>query len=179
MFLRNFVLVLLFLIILTQAQNCYGQNCEVGKLGSGGKAATFKEADPKVDKEVRRVYWYYLWNSQIIYKAQLNTPEAFLFFYIYRNSVGTFLCVASWNKKENVPGVENFVRLGNGINPKQDSPFKPVKIQPIILSMRFKPTENYVTRGENGELTKNGEIVSASEKKNLITDPDEKMKILD
>lgn len=69
-----------------------------------------------VDAELRRVYWYYLRKSLLVYQANIDTPERFIHFYIYRNIVGTFLGIASWVKADQRAEINTFVRLGNGFS---------------------------------------------------------------
>jgi hypothetical protein len=75
---------------------------------------TFTDVWPKIDSLLKEKYWYYLRSASTVYQANVNTANEFLFFTIYRNIVGTFLVITSWNKTAQVTLVNTFVRLGNG-----------------------------------------------------------------
>lgn len=79
-----------------------------------GTDITFNDVFPSVDTYLRQTYWYYLRNANIIYQANVNTLNSFLFFVIYRNLVGTFLVITTWNKAGQTTQVNTFVRLGDG-----------------------------------------------------------------
>ena len=63
-----------------------------------GQGIQISEAALLVDREARRLYWYYLRGADMLYESNFNTKDRFLFFFIYRNIVGTFLCISSWDK---------------------------------------------------------------------------------
>lgn len=67
-----------------------------------------------MDKYLRTTYWYYLRDAKIIYQANLNTQNEFMFFVFYRNIAGTFLVITTWDKSTLNTEVNTFVRLGNG-----------------------------------------------------------------
>lgn len=76
-----------------------------------------------IDKEIRRVYWYYLQDSIQIFQANFEVPSKdTLHFYIYRNKVGTFLVVISKKKDTIDVSVNTFTRLGSGFT--QETPSK-------------------------------------------------------
>lgn len=79
-----------------------------------GTEITFNDVFPLVDTYLRQNYWYYLRNANIIYQAEVSTVTSFLFFVIYRNIVGTFLVIDTWNKAAQTSQVNTFVRLGDG-----------------------------------------------------------------
>jgi hypothetical protein len=78
------------------------------------KKISFGDVWPKIDSLLKEKYWYYLRSASIVYQANINTVSEFMFFTIYRNIVGTFLVIASWEKTAQTTLVNTFVRLGNG-----------------------------------------------------------------
>lgn len=109
--------VILALAVISSAQNdppCWGEDCTYALKGNSAEVPPISDIIPQVDREVRRIYWYYLRNAQLLYQANIDTPERFLLFFIYRNIVGTFLTIASWDKQSQVSEIHTFVRLGNG-----------------------------------------------------------------
>jgi hypothetical protein len=53
---------------------------------------------PVVDSLLKTQYWYYLRGSSPLYEASINSPNEYLFFTVYRNTVGTFLVSTTWDK---------------------------------------------------------------------------------
>ena len=53
---------------------------------------------PIINKEVRRVYWYYLRKAHLIFQANLDiSAKRVVSFFIYRNIVGTFLVITTFD----------------------------------------------------------------------------------
>ena len=73
----------------------------------------------------------------MVYQANVDTPDRFLLFFVYRNIVGTFLCIASWNKPEEVSEINTFVRLGNGYSKDIETPYSAVSIDPFIIALKL------------------------------------------
>ena len=93
-----FVLLVIFISFTTaQEQPCWGEDCTYDVKGDPVSKATILEAVETIDKELRRVYWYYLRGARRLFQANIDTPERFIHFYIYRNLVGTFLGISSWD----------------------------------------------------------------------------------
>lgn len=111
---------------------------------------------PILDKEVRRVYWYYLRSAVLLYQANIDTPERFISFFIYRNTVGTFLCIASWYKSTQTSEINTFVRLGNGYSKDVENIYSPVDIDPFVISLRLSEGELLLELTEDGQFKISG-----------------------
>ena len=105
---------------------------------------------------MRRVYWYYLRKANLLYQANIDTPERFINFFIYRNVVGTFLVIASWTKETQESEVNTFVRLGNGYSEDIETPYSPVDIDPFIISLRLSVGEFLIEMDEDGNFQVTG-----------------------
>ena len=88
----------LLLIGCFSSLDCIGKDCSVEE--DSPEPIQISEAIPLVDQEIRRIYWYFLRNSKIVYQVNLDTPEEFLLFFIYRNVLGTFLAIAVFDKAD-------------------------------------------------------------------------------
>ena len=75
--------------------------------------------------------------ANIVYQANVNTKNSFLFFIIYRNIVGTFLVITTWEKSSETTQVNTFVRLGNGYAAGSGALYDPVKIDPFVISLQL------------------------------------------
>lgn len=104
---------------------------------AAGTDITLSLVFPSVDKYLRETYWYYLRGADIFYQANVNTKESFLYFIIYRNIVGTFLVITTWDKADQTTQVNTFVRLGNGYAAGSGALYDPVKIDPLVLSLQL------------------------------------------
>lgn len=126
---KAIILVLAFCIGIAIAEEpCWGEDCTFNAKGDPEAKADIVEAVSKVDVEMRRVYWYYLRGSRRLFQANLDTPERFIHFFIFRNIVGTFLGIGSWDHATQVGEVNTFVRLGNGYDENIQTPYEPVDI---------------------------------------------------
>jgi hypothetical protein len=108
---------------------------------------------PSVDKYLRETYWYYLRGATIFYQSNVNTKQSFLYFVIYRNIVGTFLVITTWDKADQTTQVNTFVRLGNGYGAGSEALYDPVKVDPLVLSLQLGEGEFIVTINEDGTIT--------------------------
>ena len=79
-----------------------------------------------VDKLLKTQYWFYLRGASTIYQANINTPATQLFFTIYRNLVGTFLVITTWQKSDQRTQINTFVRIGNGFEANSGANYDPV-----------------------------------------------------
>ena len=86
---------------------------------------------------MRETYWYYLRSANIVYQSNVNTKSSFLFFVIYRNVVGTFLVVTTWDKSAEVTHVNHFVRLGNGYAEGSGAIYDPILIEPFVITLQL------------------------------------------
>jgi hypothetical protein len=111
---------------------------------ASGESFTLNEVFPTVDKYLRATYWYYLRAAGIVYQANVDTLKTFLFFTIYRNIVGTFLVISTWDKAEQTIQVNTFVRLGDGYAAGSGALYDPVKINPLVVSLQLQPGEYMV-----------------------------------
>ena len=98
----KFLLVFSILFLITVSNDCFGEDC-------AHRTPTFSTEHPSLedivnglDKEIRRSYWYYLRGANIIYEANVDTPNRYIIFFFYRNGVGTFLTIASWDKGKSI-----------------------------------------------------------------------------
>jgi hypothetical protein len=131
---------------------------------AAGIDITFNDVFPHIDTYLRQTYWYYLRNANIVYQANVNTLNSFLFFVIYRNLVGTFLVITTWDKAGQTTQVNTFVRLGDGYETGSGALYGPVKIDPFVISLQLGEGEYMITINEDGTITViNGPTVSASE----------------
>lgn len=119
--------------------------------------------------------------ANLVYQANIDTQERFLLFFIYRNIVGTFLCIASWNHDDQTSEINTFVRLGNGYDKDIETPYSPVNIQPFIISLRLAHGEYLIEMDENGDFRINGKLINVDddEEKLPIIDIDAKTKVID
>ena len=158
----TFVLVLALLAFANaqidpEEKPCWGEDCEYNADGDPAAPADISDVVPAVDKEVRRVYWYYLRRANMLYQANINTPERFISFFIYRNVVGTFLVIASWVKGSETSEVNTFVRLGNGYSQDVSTPYSPVNVDPFIISLRLSQGEFLIEMDDEGNFVVTGQ----------------------
>lgn len=125
---------------------------------SGKKSVTLFDVWPKVDDLLKKEYWFYLKDASTLYQAGVDSPKQFLFFTIYRNIVGTFLVITTWNKDKQTTQINTFVRLGNGFAPNSGANYDPVKIEPFIVSLALGPDEYMVVVNPDGTLTVTGNL---------------------
>lgn len=118
-----------------------------------GAEITFHVVFPAVDKFLKETYWYYLRGADNFYQSSVNTKESFLFFVIYRNIVGTFLVITTWDKAEQTTQVNTFVRLGNGYAAGSGALYEPVKIDPLVLQLQLGEEEFQVTINDDGSIS--------------------------
>lgn len=100
---------------------------------------TFTSVWPAIDSLLKDNYWYYLRGAVITYQASVDTANQFLFFVIYRNLVGTFLVITTWDKQGQTTQVNTFVRLGNGFQNGAGALYDPVKISPFVVTLQLQP----------------------------------------
>lgn len=131
---------------------CWGEDCTFDAKGDPNQKADIVEAVKVVDTEMRRVYWYYLRGSRRLFQANIDTPTRFVHFFIFRNIVGTFLGIGSWDHATQVAEVNTFVRLGNGYEEGVTTNYQPVDINPFVISLRLKHGEFLIEIDENGEI---------------------------
>lgn len=139
---------------------CWGADCAFKAGGAADRQADITEIVPAIDKEVRRAYWYYLRGANLLYQANIDVEERFINFFIYRNVVGTFLVIGSWDKAEQQAQINTFVRLGNGYSQDIQTPYSPVDIDPFIISLRLKHGEYLIEMDEDGNFRINGELIN-------------------
>ena len=70
--------------------------------------------------------------------------------FIYRNVVGTFLTIASWNKDTRTSEINTMVRLGNGFSRNVKTRYDPFSVEPFVLSINIGQDENIVELNEKG-----------------------------
>lgn len=117
--------VILGLMVWGCDAECFGENCKIQLKGTfvAGEKYGMAQIVQAIDKEIRRVYWYYVQDAMQIFQANFDVPgQDTLHFFIYRNRVGTFLAVIAKKKDTLEVSVNTFARLGNGFT--QDVPTK-------------------------------------------------------
>lgn len=77
-------------------------------------------------------------------------------FFIYRNIVGTFLTIGSWQKDNGKSEINTMVRLGNGHSSQLKTNYSPFNINPFVLSLKIGQEENIVEFDEGGNLRVDG-----------------------
>ena len=97
-------------------------------------------------------------DATTLYQAGFDSPKQFLFFSIYRNIVGTFLVITTWNKDKQSTQIYTFLRLGNGFALNSGSNYDPVKIEPFIVSLALGPDEYMVVVNADGTLSVTGNL---------------------
>lgn len=117
---------------------------------------TLFEVSPEVDNLLKREYWYYLRNAITLYEASVDSPVRILFFTIYRNIVGTFLVISTWQKDTQQLQINTFVRLGNGFEEGSGANYDPVDIDPFVVTLELGPDEFLVVVNEDGTVTVTG-----------------------
>jgi hypothetical protein len=128
---------------------------------------------PNVDKYLRETYWYYLRGATIFYQSNVNTKQSFLYFIIYRNIVGTFLVITTWDKVDQTTQVNTFVRLGNGYGAGSEALYEPVKVDPLVLSLQLGEGEFIVTINDDGTIS----VVGKADSGEANTDIEKEMEI--
>lgn len=146
---------------------CYGTDCAFKTGGSVTQQADLSTVVPAIDKQVRRAYWYYLRGANLLFQANIDVPERFISFFIYRNIVGTFLVIGSWNKTIQEAEVNTFVRLGNGYSKDVETAYGPVEIDPFIISLRMSSGEYVLEMDENGNFKVNGKTMNIEEESSI------------
>ena len=91
-----------------------------------------------------------------LYEASVDSPVRILFFTIYRNIVGTFLVITTWEKETQVLQINTFVRLGNGYEEGSGANYDPVDIDPFVVTLALGPDEYMVVVNEDGTVTVTG-----------------------
>lgn len=104
-----------------------------------GKTIAFTDVWPVVDNLLLTEYWYYIRNATVVYEAGVNSPSEYLFFTIYRNIVGTFLVITTWDKTDQTTQINTFVRLGNGYDSSSGALYTPVTIDPFVITLDLSP----------------------------------------
>lgn len=122
---------------------------------TGRSFPTLFDVWPAVDSLLKTQYWYYLRGSNPLYEASIDSPNAYLFFTVYRNIVGTFLVSTTWNKATQNTQVNAFVRLGNGYN---SLIYEPINIDPFVINIALGPNEYMVTVDANGVVSVTGNV---------------------
>lgn len=90
------------------------------------------------------MYWYYLRNADIIYQGNVIAPENFIQFFIYRNFIGTFLAIGTWDYGTQVATLTKFIRLGDGYSRELGDSDGPINIDPYIISLKLEYGEALV-----------------------------------
>ena len=122
---------------------------------TGRTFPTLFDVWPAVDSLLKTQYWYYLRGANPLYEASIDSPNACLFFTVYRNIVGTFLVSTTWNKATQNTQVNAFVRLGNGYNALI---YEPIHIDPFVINIALAANEYMVTVDANGVVTVTGNV---------------------
>ena len=122
---------------------------------------TLSDIVPKVHEEIMRVYWYYLTDASVLFQGNVDLPSKFLMFYIYRNIVGTFLTIVSWEKETKESEIATMVRLGNGYSSNIRTNYDPFDVDPFILSLKIGDDEKFIQLDEFGNLRVNGQVANA------------------
>jgi hypothetical protein len=91
-------LLLLSLVVVGLKGVCWGKDCAYKSPETELANPTLNDLRQPIDNEIRRAYWYYLFGANILYQGYGDVPERYLFIFIYRNLMGTFLAIASWDK---------------------------------------------------------------------------------
>ena len=95
-------------------------------------------------------------NAHTLYEASVDSPNRILFFTIYRNIVGTFLVISTWEKSNQQLQINTFVRLGNGYEEGSGANYDPVNIDPFVVTLALGPDEYMVVVNEDGTITVTG-----------------------
>jgi hypothetical protein len=86
------------LICNTQCE-CFGENCLLSLEPKKTEKYTLGELIQAIDKEIPRVYWYYLNGALQVFQSNVEVPsQKTIHIYIYRNKIGTYLAVVSMKK---------------------------------------------------------------------------------
>lgn len=170
---RKTPLILLSVLCLLQAATCnicFGEEC---------KHISVDVAEPVdpvrlttlIEQEVKRQYWYYLRDANLLYQANLNLPGRLIIFYFHRNIVGTFFTIASYNFEGGFSELNTLVRLGNGYSTNVQTNYDPVSIDPFIITMNLGEGEVQIELADDGTLTIDGQVIDLTN--NPQVDPTE------
>jgi len=122
------------------------------------KTLTLYDVWPAVESVHKTNYWYYLRGAGTLYEAGIDSPLKFLFFTIYRNIVGTFLVISTWDKTTYKTTINTFVRLGNGFAEGSGQKYDPVNIDPFIVTLALQPDEFMVVVNADGSIKVTGNL---------------------
>ena len=143
---------LLFLCTFS-GHHCEGEQCDDNGLLELTKITV------SLDENVRRVFWYYLRNSNLFYQLAIETPSSYLLFFIYRNGLGTFLSINEWVKADKSSDIITFVNLGSGYRKDIETLFSPVHLDPHFISLRLAKGQYLVETNDEGKFVAKGKIL--------------------
>ena len=161
------MLLLVFIAGLAAAQECFGEECRHNSVRPSTNPIDPIAVSRAIEQEIRRQYWYYLRNSNLLFQGNLNLPGRLMIFYFHRNIVGTFFTIASWDYERQVSEVNTLVRLGNGYSADVQTGYDPVNIDPFILTLRLDDGEMEIELADDGTLTVDGRIVDLTNNPNV------------
>ena len=165
-------LLIVGLFGVVSAGDCFGEDCEFGVKGDPEAQLELPDVIKIADQEFRRSLWYYLRKAVVTFQANIDVPDRFIHFFIYRNIVGTFLGISSWVKADQTAEINTFVRLGNGFSKDVETPYSPVNIQPFIISLRLAHGEYLIERDENGDYRINGKLIQFENEEDKVEEID-------
>lgn len=90
---------------------------------------------PFIDYQLKQTWWQYLRGAKLLYRANVDQQDSFLFLSIYRNIVGTFLTITTWTKGETRAKVNTLVRLGDGYADDSEAKYSPIEIKPVSFKL--------------------------------------------
>lgn len=120
-----------------------------------------------VDHGLREKYWYYLTKACLIYVAAVERSGSFQFLAVYRNIVGTFLAITTWQNQSSTFDVNTLVRLGNGYAKNSNANYKPVKLGLARFRYSLGPGQFLIDVSDCGDVTLNGKELSNNLDENL------------
>lgn len=114
-----------------------------------------------VDHALKEKYWYYLTKACLLYLSAVDrTDGSYQFLAIYRNLVGTFLAITTWEEGSTEFQVNTLVRLGNGLALKQGANYKPVAVKPLKVRYTLADHDVIVDFTDCDDIKINGKSIN-------------------
>jgi hypothetical protein len=103
----------------------------------------------------------------LIYVAAVDRTGTYQFLAIYRNIVGTFLAITTWQNQSSTFDVNTLVRLGNGYAPNSNANYKPVNLQISHFRYSLGAGQYLIDVSDCGDISLNGKELSNNLDDNL------------
>ena len=123
---------------------------------------------PYIDHGLKEKYWYYLTRACLLYLTSVERADDFQYLAIYRNLVGTFLAITTWNKENEYFDVNTLVRLGNGYEEGSGAHYKPIAVEPLKLRYTLGDDEYIIEISDCCDIKINGKAIGHLKKEDPV-----------